>query len=149
LAALRGPSRISPGPPGSWPLRFDKLVQPVWDEMCVSCHKSGSGNEKAGRFDLTATNSYENLLLFAEKDLEKLAFERDKSVVGECPARRSKLLAILTQKEGHEGVRIDPDSFNRLVTWMDVYAQRQGSFSERQEQNLRDFRREMAAMLGE
>jgi hypothetical protein len=120
----------------------------VLDELCVSCHKIGSGNDKAGRFDLTARNAYKNLLLFADKDLEKLAFERDKSVVGQCPARRSKLLAMLTEEEGHEGVRLDPDSFNRLVTWMDVYAQRQGSFSELQEQNLRDFRREMAWLLG-
>ena len=118
------------------------------DKLCVRCHKGGSDNEKAGRFDLTATNSYKNLLSYAQKDLEKLAFERDKSVVGQCPAGRSKLLAMLTEEQGHEGVRLDADSFNRLVTWMDVYAQRQGSFSERQEQNLREFRREMAAMLG-
>ncbi|MHC4605025.1 MAG: hypothetical protein ACYS6W_17045, partial [Planctomycetota bacterium] len=75
------------------------------------------------------------------------AFERDKSVVGQCPARRSKLLAMLTEEQGHEGLRLDPDSFNRLVTWMDVYAQRQGSFSEHQENKLREFRRQMAVML--
>lgn len=148
LAALRGPSRISPSPPGSWPLRFDKLVQPVLDKLCVSCHKQGSGNATAGRFDLTPTKSYENLLSFAQKDLEKLVFERDKSLVGQCPARQSKLLAMLTEEEGHEGVRLDADSFNRLVTWIDTYAQRQGAFSERQEQNLLEFRVKMAAMLG-
>jgi hypothetical protein len=147
LAALRVPSRISPGPPGSWPLRFDKLVQPVLDKLCVVCHKPDSSNEKAARFDLTVKNSYQNLLSFAQKDLEKLAFERDKSVVGQCPARRSKLLAMLTEEQGHEGLRLDPDSFNRLVTWMDVYAQRQGSFSEHQENKLREFRRQMAVML--
>jgi hypothetical protein len=123
-------------------------VQPVLNKLCISCHKSGSGNEKAGRFDLTAANSYEKLLSFAGKDLEKLAFERDKSVAGDCTARKSKLLSLLTEEEGHEGVHLDPDSFDRLVTWMDVYAQRLGSFSKRQEQTLREFRREMASMLG-
>ncbi|MCP4594406.1 MAG: hypothetical protein GY842_27055, partial [bacterium] len=29
LAAQRGPSKLTPGPAGSWPLRFDHLVQPV------------------------------------------------------------------------------------------------------------------------
>jgi hypothetical protein len=54
---------------------------------------------------------------------------------------------MLTEEQGHEGLRLDPDSFNRLVTWMDVYAQRQGSFSEHQENKLREFRRQMAVML--
>jgi hypothetical protein len=149
FAALRGPSKLTPGPDGSWPLRFDRLVQPVLDESCVSCHSPGSGNEKAAAFDLTAAKSYQNLLSFADKDLEKLAFEKDASIVGQCPASRSKLLELLTSPEGHEGVRLEPDSFNRLVTWMDVYAQRLGSFSEQQEEELRELRRKIAFLLAE
>jgi hypothetical protein len=147
LASLREPSIIRPGPTGSWPLRFDKLVQPVLDKLCVSCHKEGSDNEKARRFVLTQPKSYENLLLFADNDLKNLVFERDSSVVEYCPSRQSKLLTMLTDEKSHEGVRLDADSFNRLVTWIDTYAQRQGAFSERQEQELVEFRVEMAAML--
>jgi hypothetical protein len=99
--------------------------------------------------DLTAQNSYKNLVSFADSDLEKLAFERDVSAVGECPARKSKLLALLTDEGSHEGVRLDPDSLDRVVTWMDVYAQRLGSFSEHQEQRLRELRRRMSALLAE
>ena len=54
---------------------------------------------------------------------------------------------MLTDEKSHEGVRLDADSFNRLVTWIDTYAQRQGAFSERQEQELARFRMQMAAML--
>ncbi|MHC4084092.1 MAG: HzsA-related protein [Planctomycetota bacterium] len=147
LAALRGPSRIKPGPEGSWPLRFDMLVQPVLDKLCVSCHREGSDNEKARHFVLTQSKSYENLLSFADNDLKNLVFERDSSVVGYCPSRQSKLLTILTDEKSHEGVRLDSDSFNRLVTWIDTYAQRQGAFSERQEQELVNFRMQIAAML--
>jgi len=149
LAVRRGPSKLTAGPEGSWPLRFDRLVQPVLDKSCISCHGPDSGNEKAAAFDLTPENSYRNLISFADKDLQKLAFERDVSVVGRCPAGKSKLLALLTRPQGHEGVRLDSDSFNRLVTWMDVYAQRLGSFSERQEQDLRELRRKMAPLLAE
>jgi hypothetical protein len=149
FAALRGPSKLTPGPDGSWPLRFDRLVQPVLDESCVSCHSPGSGNVKAAAFDLTPVNSYQSLLSFADKDLEKLAFEKDVSNVGQCPATNSKLLAVLTGQGGHEGVQLGADSLNRLVTWMDTYAQRLGSFSDAQEEDLRELRRKMAFLLAE
>ena len=149
LAVRREPSKITPGPEGSWPLRFDRLVQPVLDKSCVSCHSSDSDNEKAGRFALTGEHSYQNLLSFADKDLEKLAFERDVSTVGRCVAGGSKLLALLTEPGGHEGVCLDAESFSRLVTWMDVYAQRLGSFSADQERQLHALRRELSPMLAE
>jgi hypothetical protein len=124
LASLRVPSRIEPGPEGSWPIRFDELVQPVLDKLCVSCHKEGSDNEKARHFVLTQPKSYENLLSFADNDLKNLVFERDSSAVWHCPSRQSKLLTMLTEEKSHEGVLFDVDSFNRLVTWIDTYAQR-------------------------
>ena len=149
LAVRREPSKITPGPDGSWPLRFDRLVQPVLDKSCVSCHKTDSGNERAARFVLTIDHSYLNLLAFADKDLEKLAFERDASVVGHCVAGDSKLLALLNAEGGHEGVHLDADSLNRLIMWMDVYAQKLGSFSADQERKLYSLRREMSPLLAE
>ena len=38
IAASREPSKLTPGPAGCWPLRYDQLVQPVLDKSCVSCH---------------------------------------------------------------------------------------------------------------
>jgi len=149
IATLREPSRITPGPAGSWPLRFDKLVQPTLDRLCVGCHRPNSDNDKAAAFDLTAESAYENLISYGDKDLEKLAFEKDRSEIGQCPARQSKLLALLTKQQGHEGVRLDSDSLNRLVTWMDTYAQRQGSFSPEQEQQLRQLKDKMAPLLAQ
>jgi hypothetical protein len=149
LAARREASQLMPGPAGSWPLRFDTLVQPVLDKSCVSCHKSGSGDKHAADFDLTAKNSYQNLISFAEKDLEKLAFERDASIVGQSPAMQSKLFNLLRQPDGHRGVHLDDESFERLATWIDVYAQRLGSFSHEQEQELIEFRRNIRSLLAE
>jgi hypothetical protein len=147
LAATREPSKLRPGPEGSWPLRFDRLVQPVLDNHCVRCHRPDADDPQGARFDLTAANSYQNLMSFGGKDLHSLAFEKDRSVVGDCPARRSKLLALLTQGQGHYDVRLDPGSHRRLVTWMDTYAQRLGHFSDQQEEELRRLRQEMAAIL--
>ena len=146
LAVVRGPARLTPGPAGSWPLRYDQLVQPVLDRHCVGCH-SPEGAAKAPSSDLTAANSYHNLISYANEDLKNLAFEKDRSMAGDCPARKSKLLALLTEGEGHEGVRLDPDSFNRLVTWMDTYAHVQGFFSKEQEEKLRQLRQDWADLL--
>jgi len=54
---------------------------------------------------------------------------------------------MLTDEESHEGVRLDADSLNCIVTRIDTYAQRLGAFSERQEQELVEFRVEIAAMM--
>ncbi len=146
VAALREPSKLIPGPTGSWPLEYDELVQPVLDKHCVGCH-SPEGAAKAPAFDLTSVNSYQNLISYAGDDLKNLAFEKDRSMVGDCPARKSKLLALLTEGDGHEGVRLDADSLDRLVTWMDTYAHRQGFFSQEQEEQLRELRRQWADLV--
>ncbi len=47
------------------------------------------------------------------------------------------------------GVRLDAESLGRLVIWMDLYAQRLGHFSDQQEKQLADLRRDLAPMLAE
>jgi hypothetical protein len=147
LAGLREPSKLTPGPPGSWPLRFDALVQPVLDRCCVRCHKPGGDDAKAAKIDLTAARAYTTLLTFGGEDLKKNAFERDRSIPGQCTAATSKLWALVGQEKGHEGVKLDPDSRERLLTWMDTYAQCRGSFSESQEQELKKLRQTWSDLL--
>lgn len=147
LAAMRAPSRIRPGPPGSWPLRFDRLVQPVLNRSCISCHSPESEDREAARLDLTAAGSYGSLIAFADKNLEKLAFERDRSVAGEGVARQSLLFRMLAGAEGHEGVRLDRESLSRLAAWMDLYAHRQGSFSPDQEERLLELREKWDSLI--
>ena len=147
LAAVRGPSRITLGPPGSWPLRFDRLVQPVLDRDCVGCHDPASTQARASKLDLTAARSYQSLISFGGDDLKKLAFERDRSIPGQAAAANSKLYRLLAQAGGHEGVRLDAESLQRLVTWMDTYAQRQGHFSDAQERELEQIRQTWAGLF--
>ena len=136
LAVARVPSKLSPGPEGSWPLRFDRLVQPVLNGQCIQCHSPGSADVQAARFDLTERHAYQNLIAFADKDLEKLAFEKDRSEVGHGVARQSRLFALLSEDPVHEEIPLDEDSLERLITWMDTYAHRQGHFSPEQEEHL-------------
>jgi hypothetical protein len=148
-AALRAPSKLAAGPEGSWPFRFDTLVQPVLDRHCLGCHSPGGSDAQAARFDLRPAKAYANLLAYANNDLRNLVSERDRSIAGDCPARKSKLLAMLRAPAGHAGVHLDADALARLATWMDTYAQRLGSFSEQQEAQLREFRRRLAGLLQE
>jgi hypothetical protein len=147
LAALREASKLTPGPSGAWPLRFDQLVQPALDRQCVRCHRAGGDDLKAAKFDLTPTRAYQNLLAYGGNDIKNLAFERDRSLPGPGFAASSKLMGLLNRPEGHAGVKLDPDCAERLTTWIDTYAQRQGSFSEKQERELEQFREKVRDML--
>jgi hypothetical protein len=149
LAVLRPPSKPTPGPAGSWPLRFDRLVQPVLDRHCLECHRAGGKDLQAAKLDLAATNSYQALLAFGDADLKQRAFERDRSNPNQAVAANSKLWKLLTQPGGHQNVKPDADSLDRLATWMDTYAQRLGSFSEQQERELLAFRQTLSPLLAE
>ena len=139
-ALAREPARLQPGPDGSWPLRFDQLVQPVLERQCVNCHHPKSQDAAAAKFDLTAAAAYKSLLEYAGGDLRKLVFERDRSLVNEMPARQSKLYRLLTEGAGHREVQLTAEDRDRLTTWMDTYAHRLGHFDDRQEQELRALR---------
>jgi hypothetical protein len=149
MAVRREPSRLAPGPEGSWPLRFDHLVQPVLDRYCVSCHRSDGQDKMASRFDLKPANAYQTLITFGNEDLKKLAFERDRSEPGQTTARNSELWNLLTRDGGHRSVVLDADSRNRLATWMDTYAQRAGHFSDEQEKALADLRIRFSSLIDE
>jgi len=148
-AARRPPSPLAPGPEGSWPLRFDRLVGPVLERRCVACHAPGSADPKAAAFVLTPDKAYDTLLAWADKDLHKLVFERDRSYVGDTPSRKSRLMALLRAEGGHAGTRLDRDDLDRLVTWMDVYAQRLGHYSDDQERELLAFRKRLDGLFSE
>ncbi|HXP61302.1 MAG TPA: discoidin domain-containing protein [Dongiaceae bacterium] len=147
LAARRAPSLIRRGPEGSWPLRYDRLVQPVLDRLCVRCHSPGSNGPEAAKPDLTASHSYEALLAFGGDDLRKLAFERDRSVPGQGVCAKSRLWALLTAQKPHYETRLDADSLARLATWMDTYAQRAGHFTDAQEKRLVQLRSTLAGLF--
>ncbi len=146
VAALqRAPSPITPGPDGSWPLEFATLVEPVIQEHCVQCHKPGTDGAE---FDLTEAHSYDSLANYGEPSLRTHVITRHRqgrSIPGGCAARNSPLLNLLREK--HYDVTLTPKDRDRLITWMDTYGHRQGSFSQEQEQRLSTLRRNMASML--
>ena len=122
-ALRRAPRQLQPwrGPPREF--SFQQEVQPVFDRYCTRCHDvGGPGTKKltlAGDRGLAFSISYHELW-------EK----RFVHVVGAGPAavqmpyswgsHASRIVQVL--RAGHNDVRLDPESFDRLVTWIDLNA---------------------------
>jgi cytochrome c553 len=152
LASQREPSPLAAGPEGSWPLRFDRLVQPVLDRQCVSCHHPKASDALAAKFDLSPAKAYATLIAYGKPSvLDQVmdAYKRGYSVPGDGIAQRSALLALLDGPRRHYEVQLDAEARERLLTWLDTYAQRQGHFSEEQERELIELRRASANLLRE
>jgi hypothetical protein len=144
-ALQRPPSRIKPGPEGSWPLDFQVLVQPVLEKHCVSCHRPRTAG---AHFDLTPAQAYQSLVNFGNPSLSahvRARYQEGRSLPGAGAANTNPLIPLLDK--GHHQVRLGPQDWNRLISWMDCYGQRLGSFDQAQEEELHDLRRRMGALL--
>jgi hypothetical protein len=144
LALLEEPSKLTLGCEGSWPLRFDQMVQPVLDRHCTSCHSpTGESHE----YDLTGSKAHASLLAYANDDLRNLVFEKDYSLPGEGPSLRSKLLQYLVTDDLHREIELNADERERLYTWMDTYGHTQGAFSPEQEAELIEFKNQYSFLF--
>jgi len=123
-SALRKPPRkLEPWYGPARVFSYTAEVQPVFDKHCVSCHDygqpAGESLNLAGDRGLAFNVSYNELWR------KKLV-----NVVGAGPAEilppyawgshASRLPQVL--REGHQDVELDAESFERIVTWIDINA---------------------------
>jgi len=150
-ALTRAPSEPEPwcGPPRYFD--YPTEVQPVFDRYCVTCHDYG---KPAGK---VLNLSGDKTLLFNTSYLElhrksgtvfRLDGPNDPmpliKVVNHGPpevlpayswgSHRSKLAQVLLS--GHYSLQLDPESFDRLVTWIDMNGVYYGSFEPTRPDNL-------------
>lgn len=132
----RPPSDIVPGPDGSYPWNFQRLVQPILDEHCARCH-DGAGEAKPR---LTA----ERRNMFSEAYANLRPFVRwyewgDDSISvivtrpGEMPADVSPLPAILRDDDHAGEVFLSESEWRRLYIWLDGNAAFYGAYSLREQ----------------
>ncbi len=140
MAMRRKASAIRPAPDGAKPYSFARLVQPVLDAKCVSCH----GEKRAAKApDLRAgdwrkdkngfSTSYRSLLphvhWFAydyvvtkrQKGNYLAFFEPAYTAPRTTGAYASPLYHML--KKGHHGVKLTPEEWERLLVFMGSNAQ--------------------------
>lgn len=122
LAGQREPSKIVPGPDGSRPFSYVRLVQPVWDQHCVKCHNAEEPNgiDLTGTLDGQYTKSYSNLRPFVvwsawgnpENNFEPL------TPIGKVGTFASRLTQYL--EPAHHNVQLSPEEKERVYIWMDA-----------------------------
>jgi hypothetical protein len=145
LALRRAPSPIKPGPEGSKPFSYPLLVQPVLDKHCVECHgrervegdlvlsgdQPESPDGKRSAFSISYLELAPRVRYAQWGPMEE---DQDFTVSNSEPitepdffgARSSPLIALL--RDGHEGVELNEEEFERLVTWADTNVLFYGSF---------------------
>ena len=122
-ALRRPPAALSPGPGAERNFNYLAEVQPVFNRHCLACHDYGK--PAAARLNLAPDRD----LVFntAYNELWRKGLT---GAIGAGPAqiqppgswgsRTSRLIQVL--RGGHQGVRLDRESFDRLVTWIDLNA---------------------------
>jgi hypothetical protein len=129
-AAQRPASVIEPGPDGTMPFCYPRLIQPVLDRHCVRCHDGTAGPQQSPPV-LTAagdgwfSRSYENLKPY-------LRWPPMDSVTrpGEVGADASPLSAILTGQQHRKYVELPEEDFRRFYIWLDGHVPFYGTYEE-------------------
>lgn len=138
--------------PWNGPMRgfsFEREVQPVLDHYCVACHDGQDRGWGATPFDLRAGNiindfvtalqmgeprdrcgkfstAYMNLQAFVRRP----GIESDYFLLNpmEFSANSTELYQILAN--GHYGLQMDADAWDRIITWIDMNAPYHGTWTE-------------------
>ncbi len=139
LAMRRPPSRLEPGPDGSQPLSFPRLVQPVLDRHCVRCHDGGRGSGKS-QLALTAepagsfSRAYQNLRPFVRwyewggESISQIATRP-----GEVGADASPLPRILDDDTHRPELTWTEADRRRIYLWLDANAPFYGTYSHEEQ----------------
>jgi formylglycine-generating enzyme required for sulfatase activity len=141
LAARKRPAEITPwyGPERGF--NFAREVQPVLDRYCVGCHNGVSGFDLRGQekiSDYTSlfhhggvdaghfSTSYAELHRYVRRP--GLESDYHMLVPMEFHADTTRLVQLLRQ--GHYGVQLDREAWDRLITWIDLNAPYHGTWTE-------------------
>jgi hypothetical protein len=131
IALQRPPSELKPDVDGSNPFSYPRLVQPVLDRHCVSCHSKDNGdppNLEREPYHRNWYASYNNLV-------EDYGFydygDSHRTTPGQFGAYASKLYPLL--RDGHYDVKLSEEEMHRITLWLDcaslfygVYAKERG-----------------------
>jgi formylglycine-generating enzyme required for sulfatase activity len=142
-AFRRPPNPIEPwyGPPRGF--GFHREVQPVLNKHCAGCHTGANvpkgvrkpnlvseslrvSTAKNGRTAINPSDSFTNLLPYIHRPSSESDYVMHPAA--EFDADASPLIQML--RSGHGGVKLDAESWDRLVTWIDLNAPAFGTWRE-------------------
>ncbi|MCL2104685.1 MAG: formylglycine-generating enzyme family protein, partial [Kiritimatiellaeota bacterium] len=133
------PLKITPwyGPPRGF--SFNREVQPVLDKHCVKCHDG----TKKGAPDLTLRPDlpdqghggykaahFPPAYLELRKHVRGHTMESDMHLLTPCEFHANTTDLVRMLEGGHNGVRLDAESWDRLNTWIDLNTPAHGTWTE-------------------
>jgi hypothetical protein len=136
-AIRRAPSEPIPGPDGSRPFNFVRLVQPILDRHCVRCHQDPSSGMQATAVSLAVggyakpaltgqpeglfTRSYNALRPYvAFFEWGGASIDQIATRPGRMPADMSRLVAVLDDPLHRQEVRLSDQERRALYLWLDA-----------------------------
>ncbi len=129
-AVRRMPSSIRPGPDGSNPFCYVRLIQPLLEQHCVRCHDGAAGPGKSppiltGELHESFSNSYENLKPF-------LRWPSYDAVTrpGGVGADLSPLSGILVGEKHRKYVQLTDEDLRTFYLWLDAQVPFYGTYEE-------------------
>ncbi len=143
LASRRPASVIEPGPDGTRPFSYPRLVQPVLDRHCTRCHDDSSGPDKS-KLVLTGepagpyTRSYKSLEPHV-RWYSWLGRSIGDTVTqpGRMGADESPLTRILDDSNHAGQVQLPDEDRQRLYIWLDGNAPFYGTYGEAEQRAQR------------
>jgi hypothetical protein len=132
-AFYRAPSVIQPGPDGSHPFGYPRLIQPVLDRHCVRCHDGSVGPDKSpvvltgepapkSPFSL----SYENLKPY----LRWPSYDAEASRPGQAGTDLSPLSSLLLGEKHGQYAKLPDADLRTIYLWLDAQVPFYGTYEE-------------------
>ncbi len=138
-ALKRPPSEIEPGPDGTRPFSYPRLVQPVLDRHCVRCHDGQTGDRKSpllltGVPAGTFSQSYESLKPYVRwYEWGGNTITEVVTRPGRIGADESPLLNVLQDRTHAQHVALPQEDRLRVYIWLDGNAPFYGVYEEAQQ----------------
>jgi len=139
MALQRPPSKIEPGPDGTRPFCYPRLVQPVLDRHCVRCHDGKAGDLKSrlvltGEPAGTFSKSYESLKPYVRwYEWGGSSITQIVTRPGRIGADESPLLKVLEDSTHANHVNLTDKERERFYIWLDGNVPFYGTYDEKQQ----------------
>ncbi|HOX56035.1 MAG TPA: hypothetical protein P5205_02855 [Candidatus Paceibacterota bacterium] len=132
LSQARPPSRIEPGPDGSRPMSYMRLIQPILNSRCVSCHSDANPDTKViltSAVDGPFVKSYASLRPYVrwyewgDQSISQIATRP-----GHLGADESKLTSILSDSSHGSKLELTDLERRAIYLWLDANAPFYGAY---------------------
>jgi hypothetical protein len=139
LAAGRQPSAIAPGPDGTRPFCYPRLVQPLLDRHCVRCHDGTKGPDKSalvltGEAEGTFSRSYNSLRPYLRwYEWGGGSITGATTYPGRIGADESRLTKILADRRHAPALDLPRADRDRLFLWLDGNVPFYGTYDQDQQ----------------